>query len=78
MKKLAPFFLVLVLIACNNGGEEPKPDIPPVKRPNIMSYSVLAAYPHDTSSYTQGLIVYKGQLYEGTGNYGVSLSLIHI
>lgn len=72
MKKLAPFFLVLVLIACNNGGEEPKPDIPPVKRPNIMSYSVLAAYPHDTSSYTQGLIVYKGQLYEGTGNYGVS------
>src|SRR5205809_134494 len=26
-------------------------------------------YPHDTSSYTQGLIIYKGDMYEGTGMY---------
>jgi glutamine cyclotransferase len=36
---------------------------------------VVATYPHDTSSYTQGLVVYKGQLYEGTGQYGASALL---
>lgn len=37
-----------------------------------MTYSIVNAYPHDTSSYTQGLIIYKGEMYEGTGNYGHS------
>jgi len=37
-----------------------------------LSYSVVATYPHDTSSYTQGLEFYKGKLIEGTGNYGKS------
>lgn len=38
----------------------------------ILSYSVVGTYPHDTSSYTQGLEIYNGALYEGTGNYGFS------
>ena len=37
-----------------------------------MSYSIVGTYPHDTSSYTQGLIIYNGNMYEGTGNYGHS------
>jgi glutaminyl-peptide cyclotransferase len=72
MRKLIVIVSLLLFAACNNGTSDPKPETPPVNRPKIMSYSVLATYPHDTSSYTQGLIVYKGQLYEGTGNYGVS------
>ncbi len=39
------------------------------------SFDVVATYPHDTSSYTQGLVIYKGQLYEGTGQYGSSALL---
>ena len=38
----------------------------------VISYSIAATYPHDTSSYTQGLEFYKGKLYEGTGNKGFS------
>ena len=72
MRKLIVFASLFLLAACNNGTADPKPETPPVNSPKIMSYSVLATYPHDTSSYTQGLIVYNGQLYEGTGNYGVS------
>jgi len=53
MKKLAPVFLLFLMAACNNGGEDPKPETPPFNLPKIMSYSVLATYPHDTSSYTQ-------------------------
>jgi len=37
-----------------------------------MSDSIIATYPHDTSSYTQGLLFYKGELYEGTGLPGKS------
>lgn len=33
---------------------------------------VEKALPHNTTSYTQGLEFYKGELYEGTGQYGRS------
>ena len=40
--------------------------------PQPMSYSIATVFPHDTSSYTQGLIIYKGDMYEGTGVVGKS------
>lgn len=33
---------------------------------------VLETYPHDTDAFTQGLELYDGVLYEGTGRYGQS------
>lgn len=33
---------------------------------------VVAEYPHDTGSYTQGLFFRDGQMYESTGQYGLS------
>ncbi len=71
MKK---FFLPLLLMgwaACKNG-EKPNGTDPGPDAPKIMNYSVITTYPHDTSSYTQGLLIYNGELYEGTGNYGFS------
>ena len=70
MKKL--FFLadLFSLTACKN--EDKPADIPPANAPKSMSYSIVGTYPHDTSSYTQGLLIYNGELYEGTGNYGKS------
>src|SRR5688572_25199619 len=38
----------------------------------ILSYSIVADYPHDTSSFTQGLTMHEGRLLEGTGNKGKS------
>src|SRR5262249_11086909 len=35
-------------------------------------YRVLRAYPHDPTSYTEGLVMAGGALYEGTGLYGQS------
>jgi glutamine cyclotransferase len=37
-----------------------------------LSFAITASYPHDTSSFTQGLVFYNGQLLEGTGNRGKS------
>jgi len=41
--------------------------------PAEMSYSVLASYPHQKTSFTEGLEFYKGELYESTGENGKSL-----
>lgn len=66
-------FLILVT-GCNQGDKNNRTDSP-VKSVPTLGYDVVASYPHDTSAYTQGLIVYKGELYEGTGQYGASALL---
>lgn len=74
-KSIPAFFsatcLAISLLACNNGGEptgstpsQPANTLPP---PASLQVNLVNAYPHDTSSYTQGYVVYKGQLLEGTG-----------
>ncbi|MBO3098572.1 glutaminyl-peptide cyclotransferase [Gelidibacter pelagius] len=40
--------------------------------PKIYSYKILNEYPHDITSYTQGLEFHDGVLYESTGQYGKS------
>ena len=40
--------------------------------PKLYTYELLNTYPHDITSYTQGLEFYKGVLYESTGQYGES------
>jgi glutamine cyclotransferase len=39
-----------------------------VAAPTAISYNVVNSYPHDTSSFTQGLQWYNNTLYEGTGS----------
>ncbi len=38
----------------------------------IYTLNVVAEYPHDVTSYTQGLFFHEGQMYESTGQYGSS------
>lgn len=40
--------------------------------PKTASFKVVAAYPHDSRAFTQGLLIHDGKLYEGTGQYGQS------
>lgn len=40
--------------------------------PPIWTYTVVAAFPHDPSAYTQGLVTHDGALYESTGLNGQS------
>lgn len=42
------------------------------KAPEQLSFSVVKAFPHDTSAYTQGLEYHDGILYESTGLLGQS------
>lgn len=54
--------IAMLLMLCSCSGSE-------VKRYRL---EVLAEYPHDTQSYTQGLFFDNGQLYESTGLNGKS------
>ncbi len=63
MKKIRYIFIifaVLALVSCADA--------------KVKEYrlEVLAEYPHDTDSYTQGLFFHEGQLYESTGVHGKS------
>jgi len=42
------------------------------KVPDEYTYKVVKVFPHDTSSYTEGLQYADGVLYESTGSYGTS------
>jgi glutaminyl-peptide cyclotransferase len=70
MKKILFAAALSGFAACNSGTKPP--DKPDPNAPKSMTYSITGTYPHDTSSYTQGLLIYNGTMYEGTGNYGFS------
>lgn len=38
-----------------------------IAAPTLLQASVIAAYPHDITSFTEGLQFYNGKMYEGTG-----------
>ena len=40
--------------------------------PERYTYEIVAAYPHDSAAFTQGLFFLNGKLYEGTGQVGQS------
>lgn len=42
------------------------------KKPVEYVYEIINTYPHDATSYTQGLEFYNGELYESTGQFGES------
>lgn len=62
---------IVFFSSCNGGNNGNGPDaidssIMKMATPTI-AYNVVAQYPHDTSAFTEGLQIYKGKLYEGTG-----------
>src|SRR5262245_6087319 len=60
------------IVGCNGNNGVDTPAIPPPPQPASLSYTIQKVLPHDTSSFTEGLLIYKGKLYESTGDYGKS------
>jgi glutaminyl-peptide cyclotransferase len=69
MRISAILLLTALLFSCNNadvrtdGNTVTDNPIPPV-----IPYTVVNSFPHDTASFTEGLIVHQGVLYESTGS----------
>ena len=60
MRMLTVIMMSLLLLSCSEA--------------KVREYAleVVAEYPHDTESYTQGLFFHDGQMYESTGVHGKS------
>ncbi|WP_439506602.1 glutaminyl-peptide cyclotransferase [Sediminibacterium sp.] len=71
MRKLFYFLvLAMLIIGCNSNAESDNVEqnnVQAVQVPSNIPFQVLNIFPHDTSSYTQGLIWHEGKLWEGTG-----------
>jgi glutamine cyclotransferase len=61
------FFLVFLLSSCNDDNDAGHSDIAVSSSP-VINYAVTNTYPHDTTSFTEGLLVYNGIIYESTGS----------
>jgi glutamine cyclotransferase len=72
MRKLILLIFISFSIAGCTGNDNDKVEEPdnvpaPVATP-IINYKVVNTFPHDTSLFTEGLLVHKGQLFESTGS----------
>lgn len=76
MKLLFTFAVVAMFTACNNNDsgstDNGSNTSGAAAEPAVMHYTVVNVFPHDTSSFTQGLQFLNGFLYEGTGLRGES------
>jgi glutaminyl-peptide cyclotransferase len=68
MKKILYTAIVFVLISCNGGPKKADVVTPPPDAPKSLTYSIVTSYPHDTSFFTEGLLIYKGDMYESAGD----------
>lgn len=66
---------LLLVSACTNPTSDPTPTNETAKPltgiaiPVPININIIGIYPHDTSAYTQGLEIYKGKLFESTGDF---------
>ena len=71
MKRIVTILIAFAtLVSC--GGVRKKSATPQAVEPLFYTYEVVAEHPHLRTSYTQGLQLIDGELWEGTGEYGRS------
>lgn len=74
---LKAFSLAAILCSCGFAGAcaqeaDQVAQASDTPQPPVYGVNVIAAYPHDPSAFTQGLLFHDGFLYESTGMHGQS------
>jgi glutamine cyclotransferase len=67
--------LLFILASCNNSvtnNADTKTDPNAIQPPIALNFDIIKTYPHDTTSYTEGLEWDGNRLIESTGNYNES------
>ena len=76
MRNILPFIIgAFMLFSCaSSNAKKADASSAAPKQVKAQSYKleVVAEYPHDVTSYTQGLFFHDGVMYESTGQYGES------
>ena len=72
MKKFVSISLISILAgACHSNDSNDATttsSVGGVETPPLINYAVVATYPHDSTSFTEGLLFHKGRLFESTGS----------
>ena len=77
MRAVSLCIISLWLLACNTANNTTEStNVNNLDAPKVLQYEIVKIHPHDTSSYTQGLVFNGENLIESTGNYG--RSILHI
>jgi glutamine cyclotransferase len=61
-----------------SGGPVAGQERPAAAPPPVQGYEIVATYPHDPEAFTQGLLVYQGDLIETTGRYPSTLRRVRL
>ena len=72
LRGVLPFLLSLLLFSETIASIPIGPGIVSSAATPVYGYRVLAVHPHDPAAFTQGLVYYQGDFYEGTGLRGRS------
>ncbi|GIL23815.1 MAG: glutaminyl-peptide cyclotransferase [Bacteroidota bacterium] len=72
-QNIIEIFIGLVMVglvtSCSSGKEEKKnPEVDSLR----INYNIRSLWPHDPEAFTQGLLIYNGELFESTGQFGTS------
>ena len=61
--------LALILISCNDNSEKPTEEnkLKSASLIPFINYNVINVFPHDTTSFTEGLLFHENRLFESTG-----------
>lgn len=65
------FLIILtfsLLAGCKDEDKQENTNTNAVPEPAVLTYNITNVYPHNTSSYTEGLEWHDNSLYEGTGD----------
>ena len=69
---LGSLTVTILVMGCSWLETEILSEIPPNSLVKSCGYQIVNTYPHDGNAFTQGLVYYDGDLYEGTGLNGRS------
>ncbi len=72
--KLCLFYVsaLIFLVGCSADKENKESPVP------AISYTLVKAFPHDINTFTQGLTVHNGELFESTGQKGSWIAQVNI
>ena len=65
---ISSLLLTFILLFSAAGCKKDKTDVPPSDSIPIIEYKLLGTYPHDTNSFTEGLLFTRDTLFESTGS----------
>jgi len=63
LNKIPIALAFLLFIACSQKSKKETPD-------DLIEFTLIKAFPHDVTAFTQGLLIENGKLYESTGQTG--------